>query len=138
MTRLIDTTLWIDLTRAKSPPHLKAFVAPHVNDPDAHLAEPVAFEMLRYATEDEERLLIAYFTTVPFLAAPEDLWTESARLGRTCRKGGFTPGSMDLLIAQVAIHHDAEFVTFDEDFVRIADVSDLKVLLLRRPPSPVT
>jgi len=73
MTRLIDTTLWIDLTRAKSPSSLKAFVAPYVNDPDSQLAEPVAFELLRYATEDEEQTLLTYFTTIPFLATPEDL-----------------------------------------------------------------
>lgn len=38
MARLIDTSLWIDLTRAKSPAALKTFVAPYVNDPDACLA----------------------------------------------------------------------------------------------------
>jgi len=42
---------------------------------------------------------------------------------------------MDLLIAQVAIHHDVELVTFDCDFANISAVSKLRVNLLKRPTS---
>ena len=42
-------------------------------------------------------------------------------------------GSIDLLIAVVAIHHQAELVTFDSDFEQIAHVCDLQVKLLHRP-----
>jgi predicted nucleic acid-binding protein len=38
-----------------------------------------------------------------------------------------------LLIAVVALHHDAEVVTFDDDFQKIAGVSNLQVKLLKRP-----
>ncbi|MFZ4804659.1 MAG: hypothetical protein ACOYLI_08360 [Synechococcus lacustris] len=44
MTLLLDTSLWIDFTRARSPAHLKQFIAPFVLDPKAHLAEPVRFD----------------------------------------------------------------------------------------------
>ena len=44
MTLLLDTSLWIDFTRARSPAPLKQFIAPYVLDPEAHLAEPVRFE----------------------------------------------------------------------------------------------
>jgi hypothetical protein len=40
MTLLLDTSLWIDFTRTRSPPPLKQFIAPFVLDPEAHLAEP--------------------------------------------------------------------------------------------------
>lgn len=40
MTLLLDTSLWIDFTRARSPAPLKKFIAPFVLDPEAHLAEP--------------------------------------------------------------------------------------------------
>ena len=43
MTLLLDTSLWIDVTRARSPAALKQFIAPFVHDPAAHLAEPVRF-----------------------------------------------------------------------------------------------
>lgn len=41
MTLLLDSSLWIDFTRARSPLALKQFIAPFVLDPAAHLAEPV-------------------------------------------------------------------------------------------------
>lgn len=86
MPRLIDTSLWIDLTRAKSPAALKAFVAPYVNDPDACLAEPIIFELLRNATDAETNLLAQLFATLPLLSSPTDLWSRAAQLGQQCRK----------------------------------------------------
>jgi len=40
MTLLLDTSLWIDFTRTRSPAPLKLFIAPFVLDPETHLAEP--------------------------------------------------------------------------------------------------
>ncbi|MCY2966441.1 MAG: hypothetical protein NT069_22885 [Planctomycetota bacterium] len=40
---LIDTSLWFDFTRSRPPRTLKQFIAPFILDPDAHLAEPIAF-----------------------------------------------------------------------------------------------
>ena len=45
MALLLDTNLWIGLTRSRSPRALKAFIAPFVMDPRACLAEPVVFEV---------------------------------------------------------------------------------------------
>ena len=73
MIRLIDTSLWIDLTRLRSPLKLKSFVAPYVNDPEARLAEPIAFELLRNATETEGRILISLFANMSQLTNPDDL-----------------------------------------------------------------
>ena len=133
MAALIDTSLWIDLTRTRSPRPLKALIAPHVNDPEACLCEPIAFEVLRHATEVEVRQLTRYFETLPLLASPDNLWSRGVELGRACRQNGVTAGSLDLLIAVVALHHDAELVTFDVGFQKIADISGLRVKLLHRP-----
>lgn len=65
MTLLLDTSLWIDFTRARSPAALKQFIAPFVLDAAAHLAEPVQFEVLRAARPEEARLLEAQFDTLP-------------------------------------------------------------------------
>jgi predicted nucleic acid-binding protein len=120
MAQLIDTSLWIDLTRSRSPSALKTFVAPYINDPEAHLADPIAFELLRFATDTEASELTRYFANIPKLLSPDDLWTRAAELGQECRKKGFTAGAIDLLISAVAISHSAELVTFDEDFQLIA------------------
>lgn len=136
MRLLIDTSLWIDFTRARSPREVKRFVAPYILHPDAHLAEPVAFEILRHATAAEAKQLTQQFQTLPMLTTPPLLWTQAADLGLACRRKNVTVGSLDLLIAAVALHHGAEVVTFDGDFQTIAGVSKLQVKLLQRLALP--
>lgn len=133
MTVLIDTSLWIDFTRARSPASLKQFIAPFILDPEAHLAEPVRFEMLRSARPDETRQLTAQFATLPLLSTPVDLWEQAIELGQACRQIGQTVLSLDLLVSVVALHHNALLVSFDADFETIAAVSDLRLQRLERP-----
>lgn len=135
MAKLVDTSLWIDLTRARSPRALKAFIAPHVEDPEACLAEPIVFEVLRHADDAETSLLTQHFETLPLLATPPEVWRLGVSLGRACRRQGLTTGSLDLLIATVALHYDAELITFDADFARIAEVAPLRLNHLTRPAS---
>jgi len=133
MTLLLDTSLWIDFTRTQSPAPLKQFIAPFVLDPEAHLAEPVRFEMLRSARPDETRQLTAQFDTLPTLSTPADLWQRAIDLGQACRQIGQTVLSLDLLVAAVALHHNAVLVSFDADFEAIASVSELRLQRLERP-----
>jgi predicted nucleic acid-binding protein len=133
MPLLIDASVWIDFTRARSARALKRFIAPYILHPDACLAEPVAFEILRHATAAEAKQLTQQFQTLPTLATPPSLWTDATGLGQACRRKNLTVGSLDLLVAAVALHHGAEVVTFDADFQAIAGVSKLQVKLLQRP-----
>ena len=133
MTLLLDTSLWIDFTRTRSPVALKQCIAPYVLDPAAHLAEPVRFEVLRAARPQEARLLEAQFDTLPMLPTPADLWHQAINLGQACRQIGRTVLSLDLLIAAVALHHNAKLVSFDADFETIASVSALRLNRLTRP-----
>ena len=133
MTLLLDTSLWIDFTRARSPASLKPFIASFVLDPEAHLAEPVRFELLRSARPNETRQLEAQFATLPSLPPPAALWQRAIDLGQACRQIGRTVLSLDLLVAAVALHHDALLVSFDTDFEAIAAVSELRLQRLERP-----
>ena len=107
--------------------------ATFILDPDAHLAEPITFEMLRHATAAEVRQLTQQFQTLPTLLTPPSLWSWATQLGQACRQKNLTINSLDLLIATIALHHGAEVVTFDDDFQKIAGISDLQVKLLKRP-----
>lgn len=133
MALVIETSLWIDFTRARSPLPLKQFLAPFFLRPDAHLVEPVMFEVFRHATKEETGGLRQHFQTFPMLESPSSLWRDAAALGQACRQAGYTAGSLDLLVAAVAAHHKAEVVTLDEDFERIATITGLRVKLLKRP-----
>jgi predicted nucleic acid-binding protein len=83
-------------------------------------------------TPAEAKQLTQQFQTMPTLATPPLLWSQAAQLGQACRQKNLTVGSLDLLIATIALHHAAEVVTFDEDFRRIAGVSKLRVKVLER------
>ena len=133
MVTLIDTSLWIDFTRARSPQALKRFIAPFILARGAHTAEPVIFEVMRHASAEEVRPLNLQFETIPTLASPPELWTRATEMGQMCRRKNLTVGSLDLLVAAVAVHHSAELVTFDHDFAAIASVSSLRLKLLSRP-----
>jgi hypothetical protein len=133
MPTLVDTSLWIDFTRPRTPVSLKKFIAPYVLDPDAHIADPIRFEVLRNATPQETRQLERHFQTFPVLADPPDLWTAAASLGQQTRHKGVTIGALDLLIATIALHHGATLITFDDDFQKISAFSNLQVKLLQRP-----
>jgi len=66
------------------------------------------------------------------LATPADLWQQAIELGQACRRIGRTVLSLDLLVAAVALHHNAELVSFDADFEAIASASSLRFKLLSR------
>lgn len=97
------------------------------------LAEPVIFEVLRYATDIELPQLQQQFSLLPTVPTPLNLWDHAADLGRMCRKQGMTAGALDLLIASTAILHNLELVSFDSDFQHIVTVSSLRLTLLTRP-----
>ena len=124
---------WIDFTRSRSPGELKEFIAPFILDPQTHLAEPVRFELLRSARPNEIPLLEAQFATIHCLETPGDVWSRAILLGQGCQQIGRRVASLDLVVAAVALHHEATVVTFDGDFEAIASVSKLKVQRLQRP-----
>ena len=130
MARLIETSLWIDFTRAKTPPARKLAIQPWILDPEACLCEPVAFEVLRHATPKERPHIEAQFATLPLLSTPSRLWRDAARLGQRCRDKGLNAGSLDLVIAAIAIHHQAELVTGDADYAAIARIVPFRVQLI--------
>jgi len=81
----------------------------------------------------ERPLIEAQFASLPLLPTPVALWRDAAHLGQACRDQGFTAGSIDLVIAALALHHHAELITSDQDFTSIAASSELQVTLLSRP-----
>jgi len=133
MAKLVDSSIWIDLIRRKSPTILKGFIDKIIDDPEIVVAEPVIFEVLVYASEDEGRKARRAFETLDVLPTPANLWAGAVNLGQRCRAEGVTPGPFDVVIAALAIHHDVELLTFDAGFNHIAKHSRLKVSMLSRP-----
>lgn len=136
MSTLADSNLWVYYSRPKSPLSLKQFVTPFLTAPDAVLVEPVVFEVMGFAKPLDKLKLQQIFDKMTLLATPVDIWTKAAELGQRCRQAGIVIGSMDLLIAATAIHHQLTLITFDQDFQKLATLSTLQVNLLQKPTAP--
>jgi predicted nucleic acid-binding protein len=135
MTNLVDSSLWIDYFRLKTPLAVKSQIDQIANNPDIVTCEPMLFELLRAASQAESARIEEYFATVPVLPTPQTLWTDARSLGQKCSNSGFLPRAMDLLITQIGLHHGATITTFDDHFRRIGAVCPLKLnLLSRRTP----
>jgi predicted nucleic acid-binding protein len=132
MPQLLDSSLWVTLLRRSTSPQDKEMIGAFVRSDSARVADPIKFELLRFASSSESDRLAKHFALVPTLATPDDLWMSAAELGQLCRKSGKSIGALDLLIAAVALSHDAVVVTFDSDFAEIAQVSLLRTKILRR------
>ncbi len=129
---MLETSIWIDLLRAKTDPIVRAQIKPWFGRDDIALCEPVLYELLRNAARAQRPFLQRHLETIPVLPTPATLWRDAAQSGQTCLEAGVIMGALDLLIATICIHHDAELVTFDKQFAAMAKVSKLRAKILIR------
>src|SRR5690242_16023430 len=127
MGTVIDSSLWVDYFRAKTPVSIKRQVIPFIDRDDATLCEPVRFEILRAALESERSIVEDTFATLPILPTPTDIWGQAIILGQKGVDAGVKPRPMDLLIGAICLHHGVTLVTFDSHFAALAKVCPLKI-----------
>lgn len=132
MATVIETSMWVDFFRPKTPLVVKERIKPWMLRHDIALCEPVVCELLRSAAAAERALIGKHFASIPLLHTPSTLWREATELGQQCYDAGILIGALDLLIAAVCIHHGATLVTFDEHFGAIAKLSQLNAHVLTR------
>ena len=132
MASLIDSAIWIDCFRTGSPEAVRRQTKAIIVSPDAVVCEPVVFELLRAVPKRNRMRMEALVGTVPVLSTPGNLWVAARTLGQKCLDAGYLPPAIDLLIAQVCIHHKVQITTFDSHFQQIARVDSLLVNLLHR------
>ncbi len=132
MEAVIDSSIWVDHFRGRGSKALRRQVHEVVGDAGALLTEPILFELSRACPARQLPFLEAQLSTVPILATSPNLWHEAGRLGQRCVKSGFLPTALDLLIAQICIHHALPLTTFDTGFAHIAKASALEIQLLKR------
>ncbi len=133
MGQVIDTCVWIDQLREKTPEATRRLADSAVNAPDALLCEPVRFELLSGAARRERPVLLRRLATMPLLATPPRLWPDAADLATKASDAGLRVPSVDLLIAAICIHHGVALTTFDAHFGELARLCELRVRLLIRP-----
>ncbi len=72
-------------------------------------------------------LIIEKFAALPLLTPDRTDYVEAAALRNACRRKGVQAGTIDCLLAQLAIRHGLTMVTTDRDFEHIARVQHFDV-----------
>ena len=133
MGQVIDTCVWIDHLRERTPDATRRVADIAVHAEDALLCEQVRFELLCGASRKERPLLLRRLETMPLLHTPPRLWHDASNLATKACDVGLRVSSVDLLIAALCIHHDVVLTTFDGHFGKLAELSKLRVNRLIRP-----
>ena len=74
MELLIDSSLWVDYFRARTPDPIRRQVTGWIERPEAVAAIPVIYEIRRRCRRDEREYVDSTLSTVSLLALPGDLW----------------------------------------------------------------
>ncbi len=123
---LVDTSIWIEVFRARRPLDLESLL----DFDEVVTCLPVVQEVLQgFRDERAHRNAREAMLSLPIVESPMDeaLVLEAVDLHRTARRSGRTVrSSVDCLIAASAIRHDLEVLHRDRDFTAIAVVSPLR------------
>ncbi len=123
---LVDTSVWIEVFRARSPLDLEAAV----DFDDIATCLPIVQEVLQgFRDEDAYHRAREAMLSLPIVESPlaESVFSEAVDLYRLARRTGRTVrSSVDCLIASCAIRHDLEFLHRDREFSVLASISPLR------------
>jgi len=127
---LVDTSVWVDFFNGVSSPAAGCLKKMLEAEDSICLTDVILAETLQGFKHDEEfetaKSHLLYFP-IYCLQSPEG-YVRAAQLYRTCRKEGVTiRKTIDCLIAQVALDQGLILLHHDNDFDRIATVSNLRI-----------
>jgi predicted nucleic acid-binding protein len=128
---LVDTSVWSLALRKAGPadhPAVRRLTSLLEDGADVVLTGIILQEVLQaFRSESAFRRMARYLEPFPLLPMGWDDLVAAARLHRRCAANGVTATTVDCQIATAAIRNDCALLTADEDFRRIARVSELRV-----------
>jgi hypothetical protein len=120
---LIDTCIWIPFFNRPQSEE-KRIVDTLLDDDRAALIGPIAVEILQGIPREPQAAYVASLLRgLRCLETGWEDWLEAARRGRRCAAAGHRLPLSDLILAAVAIRHDAEIYTTDPHFELLAGVT---------------
>ena len=126
---LVDTSIWIDFFRGDR--RVIDRLDPLLAAGEVGLCGPVQAEVLSGApTYAEWKRLERLLGALDWLPLPVDVWRRAADARFALARRGNQAALVDLLIALAAVEADAQLLTRDSDFGRIAEVLPLRLELL--------
>ncbi|GAA4823280.1 PIN domain nuclease [Nocardioides caeni] len=127
---LVDSSAWVEFDRASGSAVDVSLAGLIAEEAPLVVTEPVVMEVCAGAKsprrERDLRRLLGRFGLARFDPAAD--FNGALTLYRTCRSCGVTPrGLIDCMIAAVALRHDAEVLSHDRDFARMAEATGLRL-----------
>jgi len=119
---MLDTSVWIDALRGKTP-HIVSVTQSLLNDDRIVICGPVIFEIKRGLRPADRKKILPLMDALIRLSVDEAVWDNAGDLDASLRKKGITIPPMDVIIAQICLHHRVSLFTLDE---HIRSISELK------------
>ena len=131
MTLLVDTSVWSLALRRDaqvSEPEVLELKSALLGAEIVVTTGLVLQELLQgFAGVKAQALIIERFAALPLLQPDRDDHIGAAALRNTCRQAGVQIGTVDALLAQLAIRHGLTLLTTDKDFTHAARHCALRV-----------
>jgi predicted nucleic acid-binding protein len=120
---LVDTCIWISFFNRPQSAEKKTVDA-LLDDDRAALIGPIAAEILQGIPREPHASYVASLLRgIRCLDPKWEDWIEAARLGRRCAAAGHRLPLSDLILAAVALRHDAGIYTTDPHFDLIGEIN---------------
>jgi predicted nucleic acid-binding protein len=126
---IVDSNTWADFFNGASNPHVQRLNIALQEEEDLAVVPIIITEVLQGFRTDSgfqraRRVLLA----LPVIQPTVDCHVRAARLFRSLRQKGITVrGAVDCIIAQTCLDVDAELLSPDADFERIARHTPLRL-----------
>ena len=126
---VVDSNTWADFFNGASTPHVRRLDAALRDEEDLAVLPIIITEVLQgFRTEAGFHRARRILEALPTIQPTVDCHVRAARLFRFLRRKGVTVrGAIDCIIAQACLDIDAELLSPDVDFRRIARHTRLRV-----------
>jgi predicted nucleic acid-binding protein len=129
---LVDTSVWPLAFRRDTPPdapEMKTLTRCLERQDILFTTGVILQELLQgFRGPKQRERLIEHFSALPLIIPDLTDHVAAAELQTTCRQKGVQIGTIDALLAQLAIGHDLVFLTSDRDFSLISRHLPLRIL----------
>ena len=126
---VVDSNTWADFFNGASNAHVARLDAALADEEDVAVLPIIVTEVLQgFRTEHGFRSARRVLTALPIIEPTLACHVEAARLFRKLRSEGVTVrGAIDCIIAQACMDRDAQLLSPDADFRRIARHTRLRL-----------
>lgn len=116
---VVDSTIWIDFFRGSNEPG-RAALRQLIRAHQAVLTGIVLAEVLQGVRSEHESISVRdQFLSIAYFETTKESWAKAGSLSAEMRRKGLTIPLTDLIIAALAMEHDAEVFTTDPHFDEI-------------------